>query len=68
MRNDGFPGYTPEGWMLCTDGRVYHNRAHTATNNLIKFANRKFKVTVDAVNSTIAVDGIEQKMGPNLPK
>jgi hypothetical protein len=33
IKNDGFPGYTQNGWMLCTDGkRVYHNNTSSAVN------------------------------------
>jgi len=37
IRNDGFPGYTTEGWMLCANGRVYHNREQTSYNGSINF-------------------------------
>ena len=25
VRNDGFPGYTNCGWMICTEGWLWHN-------------------------------------------
>lgn len=51
MRNDGFPGYTTEGWMLCTDGRVYHNQAQITSNGSINFNNKTVAIKVDAVKS-----------------
>lgn len=28
IQADGFPGYTANGWMVCTDGaRIYHKNA-----------------------------------------
>ena len=54
--------------MLCTDGRVYHNNAHLATNNLIKFEKKTVTVKVDVPNSEISVDGVAIKMGDNCPK
>jgi hypothetical protein len=66
MRNDGFPGYTTEGWMLCTDGRVYHNKSMTASTG-INFANKTVAVKIDAAKSTIEIDGKSHKMGDNCP-
>lgn len=68
MKNDGFPGYTTEGWMLCTDGRVYHNKVQTSITHAIKFENRLVTITVDAAYSEISVDGVPQRMGHDLPK
>jgi hypothetical protein len=68
MKNDGFPGYTTEGWMLCTDGRVYHNQNQISSNGSINFNNKTVSIKVDAVNSEISVDGVAVKMGNNLPK
>ena len=68
MKNDGFPGYTTEGWMLCTDGRVFHNKDMTAHNTSINFNNKTVTVIVDAPNSMISIDGVSQKMGDNCPK
>ena len=67
MRNDGFPGYTTEGWMLCTDGRVIHNKGCTVHNSAINFNNKRVTVKVDAANSSIEIDGVSQRMGVNLP-
>jgi len=27
LKPDGFPGYTDNGWMVCTDGRIFHNNS-----------------------------------------
>lgn len=51
MRNDGFPGYTSEGWMLSTDGRVYHNKTQIAMTNFVKFQDKWVTITVDAAYS-----------------
>ncbi len=24
IKNNGFPGYTTEGYMICTNGRLWH--------------------------------------------
>jgi hypothetical protein len=27
LSSDGFPGYNENGWMICTDGRIFHNKS-----------------------------------------
>jgi hypothetical protein len=68
MKCDGCPAYTSEAWMMCTDGRVYHNSENIANNTQINFENKTVTVKVDVPNSEITVDGITQKMGDNCPK
>lgn len=31
----GFPGYTDKGWMICIDGRFYHNNKLLMTKSLL---------------------------------
>lgn len=68
MKKDGCPAYTTEGWMICTDGRVYHNSENTANNDLINFENKTVTVKVDVPNAEITIDGVTQKLGDNCPK
>ena len=68
MSNVGFPGYTPEGWMINTAGSVYHNSVQVTINNLIKFEKKTVTVKVDIPKSEITVDGVTQKLGENCPK
>ena len=37
MVHNGFPGYTPEAWMINTNGLLLHNNVKVLTNSLIKF-------------------------------
>jgi hypothetical protein len=34
LLNDGFPGYTEEGFAICTDGRFYNNKSLIESSNL----------------------------------
>jgi hypothetical protein len=68
----GFPGYTDQGWMICTDGRLWHNNAEVI-NHPIKLQPHKkalfqyfpltktMKVTVDYIPYTYTVNNAPQK-------
>lgn len=65
----GFPGYTKEGWMICTDGRLYHNNA-CLQSNAISVQNKQFTFKCDPQKKTISVivDGKEVLYNvPELP-
>lgn len=46
IKNDGFPGYTSEGFMICVDGRMYHNKSQISSNPM-NFANTKASLIFD---------------------
>ncbi len=51
IKNDGFPGYTPEGWMLNSHGAVKYNNGDIAKNNAINFNNKTVSIKLDPANS-----------------
>jgi hypothetical protein len=54
LLNDGFPGYTPEGFAICTDGRLYHNKSQLETSKL-NSSNSKVTLTCDPSISLLEV-------------
>ena len=67
MVHNGFPGYTPEAWMINTNGLLYHNNVKVLTNSLIKFQKKTVIVKVDVPNASLTIDGVTQRLGDNLP-
>jgi len=69
IKNDGFPGYTTEGFMICVDGRLYHNKAQIASHSF-NIPNIKASLICDPSIGLLEVIVNDKKYNysVNLPK
>ena len=60
VKETGFPGYTANGWMFCTDGGTHHNSAAFLPGISIQF-NEIIKFSCDPANYRISIKTIAGK-------
>jgi hypothetical protein len=62
VSSEGLPGYTREGWMICTNGRMYHNKTEVGGGLQIN-PNEVITMKCNPENSSVLVKVNGRKFG-----